>query len=139
MPESFSRGFLVTFGVLAAIAVSLLSCAGILSVFILFTSKEESSKTPAVIDTLTIDARQIALPHLKEHGIATIDDDAKAVGRGEYVSLHGTGLGEDGKLHTFSVLWIVGDFKTKKRWQLESIAVDDEMVFVKGVTASPSP
>jgi|GEM_PF-4762525 len=71
----------------------------------------------------------LALQELRPHGITRLADATNVIETHDgKVSLSGHGIDKSGTLHKVFTLWTVADFGLDRRWQLEAVMIDGNIV-----------
>jgi hypothetical protein len=79
------------------------------------------------LDEQNAAAQEFALPHLKEFGIVSLNDDVLTVESGGDMALMGTGQDASGKSHTLNVLISTENSSDIADWKIERIDLDGEI------------
>ena len=74
-------------------------------------------------------ALPLALQELRPHGITRLADATNVIETHDgKVSLRGHGIDGHGTLHEVSMIWTVADFGKDRRWQIEAIILDGQIL-----------
>jgi hypothetical protein len=129
-----SRWILVIVGALTALAAAVSATVLAVAFWLPVAVPEPPPKSAPVRNNDMETAKRLALPHLK--GIVRLSDDGSAnIVQGKML-LSCKGIDKDGKLHDIGVTWLVATFDGKQRWQLESVMIDDNIVYSSGSPTS---